>query len=129
MENNLCPISINMYYRCGAEHEAAYFSLDPQPVSAQTPSIKNIAVSGVRAAGCRASAGFVAGLPEAPVENLVIRDCEFSTDEASGVSPGESDMFLGIPPVTEKSFRLLNVKDPDLRNVAVRGPAEAFIYR
>jgi polygalacturonase len=129
MENNLCPISINMYYRCGAEHEAAYFSPASLPLTAQTPSIKNIAVSGIRAGGCRASAGFVAGLPESPVENLALRDCEFSTDEASGVSPDESDMFLGIPPVTEKSFRLLNVKNADLQNVAVRGPAEAFLYR
>jgi polygalacturonase len=129
MENNLCPISINEYYRCGAEHEAACFSLDPLPVTAQTPSIKNIAVSGVRARGCRASAGFVAGLPESPVENLAVWDCEFSTDETSGISPDESDMFLGIPPVTEKSFRLLNVKNPDLQNVRVLGPAEAFLYR
>ena len=129
MENNLCPLSINMYYRCGAEHEAGYFSLDPLPVTAQTPSIKNIVVSGVRAGGCRASAGFIAGLPESPVENLRVRDCEFSTDEASGISPDESDMFLGIPSVTEKSFRLLNVKDPDLQNLKVLGPEKAFLYR
>jgi polygalacturonase len=129
MEDNLCPLSINMYYRCGAEHEAAYFSLDPLPLTPQTPSITNITVSGVRAKGCRASAGFIAGLPESPVANLRLRDCEFATDETSGVSPDESDMFLGLPPVKEKSFRLLNVKDADLRNVAVEGPEEAFIYR
>jgi polygalacturonase len=129
MENNLCPLSINMYYRCGAEHEAGYFSLDPLPVSAQTPSIKNIVVSGVRAWGCRASAGFIAGLPESPVENLRVWDCEFSTDEASGVSPDESDMFSGVPSVTEKSFRLLNVKDPDLQNLKVLGPEKTFLYR
>ncbi|MDR2160337.1 MAG: glycoside hydrolase family 28 protein [Treponema sp.] len=129
MENNLCPLAVNMYYRCGAEQEAAYFSPDPLPLSPETPSIAHVTVSGVRASGCRASAGFVAGLPESPVENLRIRDCEFSTDETSGVSPDESDMFLGIPPVTEKSFRILNAKNPELRNVRVEGPKEAFIYR
>jgi polygalacturonase len=129
MENNLCPLSINMYYRCGAENETDRFSLDPQTVTAETPSIKNISASGVIAKGCRASAGFIAGLPESPVENLRLYNCEFSTDETSGVSPGESDMFLGVPQVTEKSFRLLNVKAPDLRDVTVRGPREALIYR
>jgi polygalacturonase len=129
MENNLCPLSINEYYRCGAEHEAACFSPDPLPVTAQTPSIKDIAVLGVRAKGCRASAGFIAGLPESPVENLTVRDCEFSTGEASGISTDESDMFLGIPPVTEKSFRLLNVRNPDLQNVRVLGPEKPFLYR
>jgi polygalacturonase len=129
MENNLCPLSINMYYRCGAEQDAACFRTDPLPLTPETPSIANITVSGVRAGGCRASAGFIAGLPESPVENLRLEDCTFSTDETSGVSPDESDMFLGIPPVTEKSFRLFNVTNPDLRNVTVKGPEEAFLYR
>jgi polygalacturonase len=129
MENNLCPLAINLYYRCGAELADGYFSPDPLPQDAATPQVRNVSVSGIRARGCRASAGFIAGLPESPVENLRIRHCEFSTDEQSGVSPDESDMFLGIPGVTEKSIRLLNVKDPEFEDVTVKGPAEAFIYR
>jgi polygalacturonase len=133
MEDNLCPLAINMYYRCGAEGEAekpdGVFSLNPLPVSSSTPQVKNILISGVRASGCRASAGFIAGLPEAPVENLRVYRSVFSTDEESPVSPDNSDMFLGIPPVKEKSFRLLNVKAPEFREVTVSGPAEAFIRR
>ncbi|MDR3191733.1 MAG: glycoside hydrolase family 28 protein [Treponema sp.] len=133
MEDNLCPLAINMYYRCGAEGEEGkpdgVFSLNPLPLSPATPRVKNIFISDIRASGCRASAGFIAGLPEAPVENLRIYRSVFSTDEGSPVSPDKSDMFLGIPPVTEKSFRLLNVKDPEFREVAVTGPAEAFIRR
>jgi polygalacturonase len=129
MENNLCPLVINMYYRCGAALSDGLFTLDSLPVNTATPLVKNIRVSGVRASGCRASAGFIAGLPEAPVENLVLKQCEFSTDEQSGVSPGESDMFLGISGVEEKSFRLLYVKGIELSDVQVKGPAKAFIYR
>jgi hypothetical protein len=129
MENNLCPLVINMYYRCGADLSDGFFSPDPLPLTQTTPSVKNIRISGIRASGCRASAGFIAGLPESPVENLVMSQCEFSTDEKSGVSPGESDMFLGIPETEEKSFRLLHVKAPEFQHVRVTGPAEAFIYR
>ncbi|MDR2071661.1 MAG: glycoside hydrolase family 28 protein [Treponema sp.] len=129
MENNLCPLVINMYYRCGADISDGFFSPDPQPVNGTTPSVKNIRVSGIRASGCRASAGFIAGLPESPVENLIMDQCEFSTDEQSGVSPGESDMFLGIPVVEGKSFRLLHVKNFECKGVHVQGPAEAFIYQ
>jgi polygalacturonase len=129
MENNLCPLVINMYYRCGAEPTDVFFSPDPLPVNQATPSVKNIRVSGIRASGCRASAGFIAGLPEAPVENLLICGSEFSTDEQSGVSPGESDMFLGIPETEKRSFRLLNVKGAEFNGVTVKGPAEAFIYQ
>jgi polygalacturonase len=129
MENNLCPLVINMYYRCGAEPTDVFFSPDPLPLNQTTPSVKNIRVSGIRASGCRASAGFIAGLPESPVENLVMNQCEFSTDEQSGVSPGESDMFFGISETGKKSFRLLNVKGAEFNEVKVKGPAEAFIYQ
>jgi polygalacturonase len=129
MENNLCPLVINMYYRCGAEMVDGFFSLDPLPVNETTPLIKDIRISGIRASGCRAAAGFIAGLPEAPIENISISDSIFSTDENSAASPGESDMFLGIPPIREKSFRLLNVKAPEFKGVQVQGPAEAFMYR
>ncbi|MDR2702214.1 MAG: glycoside hydrolase family 28 protein [Spirochaetaceae bacterium] len=129
MENNLCPLAINMFYRPGAALTDGYFSQNALPVNAATPSIKNIHISDIRASGCRASAGFIAGLPESPVENVSIDRCEISTDELSGVSPDESDMFLGIPAITEKSIRLLNVKNIQFNEVNVRGPAEAFIYR
>jgi polygalacturonase len=133
MEDNLCPLAINMYYRCGAEGEAekqdGVFSLNPLPRNSATPQVKNVLISDIRASGCRASAGFIAGLPEAPVENLRICRSVFSTDEGSPVSPDKSDMFLGIPPVKEKSFRLINVSDPEFQEVTVNGPAEAFIRR
>jgi len=129
MENNLCPVAINMFYRPGAAITDGYFTQSALPVNAATPSIKNIRISDIRASGCRASAGFIAGLPESPVENVVINRCEFSTDERSGVSPDESDMFLGIPAITEKSIRLLNVKNIQFNEVNVKGPLEAFIYR
>jgi polygalacturonase len=129
MENNLCPLVINMFYRCGAKPSDGFFAQDPLQVGLTTPSIKNITISQIRASGCRASAGFIAGLPEAPIENLSISGCEFSTDESSPASPDESDMFMGLPLVQEKSFRILNVKDPVFSDVTVQGPAEAFIYR
>lgn len=129
MENNLCPLAINMYYRCGAKIEDGFFSLDAQPLNAATPAIGNISVSDIRASGCRASAGFIAGLPESPVENIRLERCEFSVDEESGVSPDESEMFLGLPAASGKGIRLVNVKDAEFTDVRIDGTAETFIYR
>jgi polygalacturonase len=129
MENNLCPLAINMFYRCGAEPDDPCFSQEALPVDPSTPSIKNVRISQIRATGCRASAGFIAGLPESPVENISLQCCEFSTDEHSGVSPGESEMFLGLPQIIEKSIRLLNVRNSKFSDVYVLGPAQAFVYR
>ena len=128
MEDNLCPLAINMYYRCGlSAGDEGLFSQEAMPVTAVTPHISGITVSGIRAHGCRASAGFVAGLPESPIENLVIEDCSFSTNENSTANPDESDMYLGIPPVSGKGFRVINAISPVFRNVTVTGPATPFI--
>ncbi len=128
MEKNLCPLSVNMYYRCGADPaDPVLFSLEAEAVTAVTPRIHGITVTGLRATGCRASAGFIVGLPEHPVEDLVLDDCVIATDETSSVSPDEADMFLGLPPVTGKGIRIRNAGDPVFSNVTVTGPAEPFI--
>ena len=129
MENNLCPLAINMFYRCGADSSDVFFRQEALPIDDATPSIRNISIMNIHASGCRASAGFIAGLPESPVENLSVLHCSFSTDENSGISPDESEMFRGLPRVTEKCIRLLNVKNAVFNDVLVQGPAETFIYR
>jgi polygalacturonase len=128
MKGNLCPLAINMYYRCGASLEDGHFDLAALPVESTTPSIKNIEISDVNAVDSRASAGFIVGLPESPVENIKITNCVFTTDEQSAVSPDESDMFLGIPSAEIKSFRVLNTKNIEFKNVDVKGPVIPFLY-
>jgi len=129
MENNLCPLAINMFYRCGASLDDGYFSQDVLPINYTTPTIKNISVSDIIATGCRASAGFIVGLPEAPIENIGLQRCQFVTDEQSGISPNESEMFLGLPQIKEKSIRLINVKNIETEEISVQGPPQAFIYK
>ncbi|WP_443738382.1 glycoside hydrolase family 28 protein [Treponema sp.] len=130
MNNTLCPLSINMFYSCGEyDPSSPLFSLEKQPVTKETPTLKDVSIIGVKAQNCRASAGLIACLPEVPVENLLIQDCEFSTDEKNEASPMQSDMFFGLPEITEKSFRILNAPDAVFKNVKVSGPKEPFIFR
>lgn len=129
MENNICPLAINMFYRCGASLEDGFFETRSLPVDATTPVIRDVKIRSVRATGCKASAGFIAGLPESPIEDLIVEDCSFVTDEQSGISPQESEMFLGLPPVGEKSIRVLNAPGARFINVTVKGPQEPIIER
>ena len=48
---------------------------------------------------------------------------------SSSESPQKSEMFAGIQPVSEKSFRLINVEHLSITDSVVRGPAEDFIYQ
>ena len=129
MDDTLCPIAINMYYKCGVtDVNSPLFSLEKQPVTSETPKICNVKIIGCKGRGCKASAGFIVGLPEMPVENLEIRDCHFTTDESSGRSPMESEMFYGLPEVSVKSFRVRNSANAKFENVIIEGPKETFIY-
>ena len=129
MNDTLCPIAMNMYYKCGiTDTKSPLFSLEKQPVTSETPRIHNVKIIGCKGTNCKASAGFIAGLPEMPIDNLEIRDCYFTTDEKSDRSPMESDMFYGLPEVTEKSFRVINAPGAKFENVKIEGPKETFIY-
>lgn len=130
ISDTLCPLAINMYYVCGADPKDPFlFSLEKQPVDESTPSIRNLKISGIKATGCKSSAGFIAGLPEAPIANLEISDCYIETDESSDKSPNLSEMFSGIPPVTQKSFRIINSENLKITNTEIKGPAETFLYK
>lgn len=130
MNDTLCPIAMNMYYKCGiTDTKSPLFSLEKQEITSETPRIHNVKIIGCKGTGCKASAGFIVGLPEMPIDNLEIRDCYFTTDENSGRSPMESEMFYGLPEVTEKSFRVVNAPGAKFENVTIEGPKETFIYQ
>ena len=129
MNDTLCPIAMNMYYKCGiTDTKSPLFSLEKMPVTSETPRIHNVKIIGCKGTGCKASAGFIVGLPEMPIDNLEIRDCHFTTDENSDRSPMESDMFYGLPEVSVKSFRVRNAPGAKFENVTIEGPKETFIY-
>ena len=129
MNDTLCPIAMNMYYKCGiSDMNSPLFSLEKQPVTSETPRIHDVRIIGCKGKNCKASAGFIVGLPEMPIENLEIRDCHFTTDESSDRSPMESDMFYGLPEVGVKSFRIRNAPGAKFENVKIDGPKDTFIY-
>lgn len=129
MKDNLCPIAINMFYRCGsAGTEPELFSLEQLPVENSTPCIKDIEISDIHASSCKSSAGFIVGLPEMPIQNLHIKDSTFETDEESAVSTSESEMYAGISDSPTKSFRVVFAEDPVFENIKIKGPKEPFIF-
>lgn len=120
MKDNLCPLVINMFYRCGCRDTSA-FSLDKLPVTEVTPSIENVEITSCTATGSKASAGFLVGLPERPVKGLVIKDCHFEVDPSSTVSADESDMYVGLPEPQSKGLRLRYIDGYSLSDVRIEG--------
>ena len=116
MDNVICPISINMFYRCGSNDPALY-SLEKQPVGEDTPLIRKVLIERVKAENCRCAAAFLAGLPEMPLQNIVVKDCTFKVKKEleSGL---EAEMCAGIP---ESDFRGIRVINSDVKfdNISV----------
>ncbi len=125
MDGVLTPLTINFYYKCGAAESEArrLFSLLPEPVESLTPSCGDILVRGLRARGCRASAGFIVGLPESRILDLVLENCAIELAPGSEVPPAESEMYQGLPETAERGIRMRHA-DCRLDGVVVAGCGE-----
>lgn len=126
VDSCLCPITFNMYYKCGTDEDWP-FSLEPMPVDSVTPSIRNVTIEDMKAVDCRSSAGFIVGLPESPISNVVVRDCSFQVSTDGGAGTDEAEMFRGLPHVEGRGIRVLNA-DVRFENVEVIGVEEPYVY-
>jgi len=132
MDRVLCPVTINEYYRCGArpEKKAELFSLASRPVTLLTPHLRDIEISGLDARNCRASAGFIAGLPEAPIGGLKMEHCHIGLADHDLVSVSESEMFEGIPETGARGIRIRHAscKFHDVAVTGLDAGGEPFIF-
>jgi len=74
MTDVFAPFTMNGYYQCGGTdpNDMELFSLDKLPVDEDTPVMKNIVISNVRAKNATATAGYIYGIPESPIKGLRI---------------------------------------------------------
>lgn len=123
MENVLCPIVVNMYYRCGSrDDESELFDTGTRPVTSETPAIKSLIFSKIFVKNIRGAAGFFVGLPEQPLERILIEDCRFDVKPDAGTAPDEAAMARGLPLAGGRGVRLRNIKDSFFRQVTVELP-------
>lgn len=125
IEDNICPIAINMYYRCGSDDPMLY-SLEKLEVKGDTPSIKNVEITNCHAKGSKATNGFIVGLPEMPIDNLKITSCSLSLADKPTEAIENSEMYNGLPKIESRAVRLRNV-NAEIKDVAFSGTEEAFL--
>ncbi len=106
MTDVICPITISMYYRCGAD-DPSLFTTKELPVSVDTPAIKDVLIENIKAEGCKHSAGFLVGLPESKIQNVVVRNCEFAVTPKLAENT-EAEMCQGLPESSYRGIRVIN---------------------
>ncbi|MDR3128016.1 MAG: glycoside hydrolase family 28 protein [Bifidobacteriaceae bacterium] len=91
MNKNLCPIVLGMYFQPGANlqdpNNRWLFIEKPQIKNAMTPQITNITITNVEAKNCLSQAGYIVGLPESPIKNVVIKDFIYSLAKQEYLQP------------------------------------------
>ena len=120
MENVICPFVFNMYYggRVAKPEEKFYWDKEPRPVDEHTPALRDVFISGVRARGCTAAAGFFYGLPEMPVEGITLKDVVVEMGDGYVEEAGQ---MANAPDLRRAGFYLRNAVNVDLRGVKVKG--------
>ena len=119
MEKVMCPFVFNMYYFCGADGKMKHvWDKAPYPITERTPCLRDVSITGVRARGCTACAGFFYGLAEMPVEGVSLQDVVVEmTDGPSGYPA----MMDSCPSMQRNGFFLRNAVNVDIRGVKVLG--------
>jgi polygalacturonase len=121
MENVICPIVLNLYYRCGIKPEEREYanSKKREAVNEGTPFIRNINVSGISSIRTKSACGVFFGLPEKPIEGIVVRDSYFEmVGQSEPVAPA---MDFEDTKAIRRGFFGYNLKDCKLSHIDVKG--------
>ena len=124
MDGVKMPLVVNSFYFCDTDGKTDRVqSREKQPVDETTPRIGTVCFERVDATGCKACAAYVTGLPEQPMEHLILRDCRFDFDpEAEAMVPA---MALGVEACSRRGLivRFLNrLTLLDVRMEGIEGP-------
>ncbi|WP_203582008.1 glycoside hydrolase family 28 protein [Microbacterium hibisci] len=125
MDAVMCPLVVNPFYFCGPEGKLPIVSdRDPQPVGAGTPQFRGIHLAHITATNVQSCAAWVAGLPEAPLEDLTLDD--FVVSFAPGATPVVPAMADGVPAMAAEGVHaqfVSRMRVSGLRVVGSTGPA------
>ena len=79
MEGVKAPLVVNAMYYCDPDGKTDFVqSREKQPADDTTPTVGSIRFEQVNATGCEACVGYILGLPERPVKEILLKDCNFS---------------------------------------------------
>ncbi len=110
MNNVFVPFVMNMYYFCGPRGKEPIVSdKNLIPVNELTPTFRNVSLTNIVARNVTASAGFIYGLPEMPVDGVYVSN--YTVEFAKNPEPAVPAMMTGIDPMTNKGFYLGNSRN------------------
>ncbi|MCR4597656.1 MAG: glycoside hydrolase family 28 protein [Acetatifactor sp.] len=122
MERVLMPITVNMFYFCDPDGHTPYVqSQEYLPVDYRTPKIGRIVLRNSQCLDVNASFVCAYGLPEAPIESIVIENVEVSFLPKEERVPTRPIMMDNFDPMSGKSLFVKNCKELICKNIKIEG--------
>lgn len=119
MEHVGTPYVVNCMYFCDPDGKSEYVqSREKQPVDERTPRIGTVAFRHVTATDVTC-AGYFLGLPERPIEAVVMEDVHISCNKDA--TPMQPAMAQGVPYLARKGLTAINVAKIVLKDVTITG--------
>jgi polygalacturonase len=118
MDDVLCPITVNLFYECGAEGSSKVTDKSAQPVDAGTPQMRRLRYSNILARRVKYAAAYVLGLPEMFVEDVSFDGVSVYMDPENTVG-GAPVMAPGIPDMCRAGMVIQNTRNIKIRRADI----------
>ena len=125
MDGVLVPIAVNLFYAPGARGEKKITDTNPWPVDDTTPRFRRLRFTNISARNIKSAATFILGLPEMPVDDVVVSDCSFFVDPTA-TTPTAPEMFPDSKKIARAGILATGVTHLTIRNTDISdqsGPA------
>ena len=119
MDGVITPFVVNSFYFCDSDGKTDYVQdRNPLPVDERTPLIKRLVFERIHAVNSHYAAGWIEGLPEQPIEEIVLRDIDVSF--AENAKKGVPAMALNVPECSRENFIVKNCVNFIRENVNIK---------
>ena len=119
MTDVLCPITMNLYYACGAWGDTTVSDRRAQPVTDGTPHFRNIHLSHITARDVKLAAAYLHGLAEMPLEDVSLSDVSITL--AVEAEAGYPEMADDIELMQRAGLYVCNTRGLRLHQLEVQG--------
>ena len=118
MDGVITPFVVNSFYFCDKDGKTDYVQdRNPLPVDDRTPFVKRLVFERISAINSHYAAGWIEGLPEQPIEEIVLKDIEVSF--AADAKKGAPAMALNVPECCREGFIVKNCTNFIQENVVI----------
>ena len=125
MEDVHMPLTVNMFYYCDPDGHSDYVQNQAfRPADEMTPSIGTIHLKDIECTGVDASFVCACGLPEMPVEGIILENIRASFRPAEERKPHVPVMMDGFPELSGVSLYLKNIHTVKISDVQITGAAD-----